>query len=182
MSGELEEGKYFRILSFGRLLASRSMNPIDVCSADNGGPGTYSQLLIMGEYMARIAHDEGVEPQCVYPADYFDLIGGVGFGGCVIGTSLHLHSYLGSLAALMLGHLRMNVDQAIKELIAVGCAVFPLNAPRNQEPRENMGALREAIKGLLRSQDLPLDLMMDDERRPSPMCKVCVLHGHESFK
>ena len=88
MNREHEERKYFRILSFGRLLAPRSVNPIDVCSPDNGGPGTYSQLLIMGEYMARIAHDEGVEPKNVYPADYFDLIGGVGFGGCVIGVSL----------------------------------------------------------------------------------------------
>jgi hypothetical protein len=44
------------------------------------GPGTYFQLLIVivKEYMSRLANDLGVEE--VYPADYFDLMG-VGFGG-----------------------------------------------------------------------------------------------------
>ena len=50
-------------------------------SADSGGPGTYSQLLILKEYMNRLANDLGVSEEDVYPADYFDLIGGVGFGG-----------------------------------------------------------------------------------------------------
>ena len=49
-------------------------------STDNGGPGTYSQLLIVKEYMARIAHDFEVDECDIYPADYFDLMGGVGFG------------------------------------------------------------------------------------------------------
>jgi hypothetical protein len=49
--------------------------------ADSGGPGTYSQLLILKEYMSRLANDLGVNEEDVYPADYFDLMGGVGFGG-----------------------------------------------------------------------------------------------------
>jgi len=48
---------------------------------DNGGPGTYSQLLILKEYMARLANDLDVAEEDVYPADYFDMMGGVGFGG-----------------------------------------------------------------------------------------------------
>jgi hypothetical protein len=48
---------------------------------DNGGPGTYSQLLILKEYMSRLASDLGVLEDDVHPADYFDLMGGVGFGG-----------------------------------------------------------------------------------------------------
>ena len=47
---------------------------------DNGGPGTYSQLLILKEYMARLANDLDVAEEDVYPADYFDMMGGVGFG------------------------------------------------------------------------------------------------------
>jgi len=31
--------------------------------------------------MNRLANDLGVGEEEVYPADYFDLIGGVGFGG-----------------------------------------------------------------------------------------------------
>jgi hypothetical protein len=50
---------------------------------DSGGPGTYSQLLILKEFMSRLANDAGVSEDEVYPADYFDLLGGVGFGGCV---------------------------------------------------------------------------------------------------
>ena len=54
----------------------------DVCTGvDSGGPGTYSQLLILKEYMSRISNESGVNEQDVYPADYFDLMGGVGFGG-----------------------------------------------------------------------------------------------------
>jgi hypothetical protein len=49
--------------------------------ADSGGPGTYSQLLILKEYMSRLANDLEVAEEDIYPADYFDLMGGVGFGG-----------------------------------------------------------------------------------------------------
>ena len=33
--------------------------------------------------MVRLANDLGINEEDVYPADYFDLIGGVGFGGYV---------------------------------------------------------------------------------------------------
>jgi len=36
--------------------------------------------------MSRLAHDMRVSEDEVYPADYFDLMGGVGFGGCVCYT------------------------------------------------------------------------------------------------
>jgi hypothetical protein len=48
---------------------------------DSGGPGTYSQLLILKEYASRLATDLGISEDDVYLADYFDLMGGVGFGG-----------------------------------------------------------------------------------------------------
>jgi hypothetical protein len=50
--------------------------------ADSGGPGTYSQLLILKDYMSRLSNDLDVIEDGLYPADYFDLMGGVGFGGC----------------------------------------------------------------------------------------------------
>jgi len=31
--------------------------------------------------MSRLANDLGLEEEDVHPADYFDLMGGVGFGG-----------------------------------------------------------------------------------------------------
>ena len=62
------------------------MSSVHSPSTDNGGPGTYSQLLLMKEYMSRIAWDLKVKPDDVYPADHFHLIGGVGFGGYVSHT------------------------------------------------------------------------------------------------
>jgi len=53
----------------------------DVRGADSGGPGTFSQLLILKEYTSRLADESGVSNEDVYPADYFNLMGGVGFGG-----------------------------------------------------------------------------------------------------
>ncbi len=59
----------------------REVRASDILYEDSGGPGTYSQLLILKEYMSRLAIDLDVPEEEVYPADYFDLIGGVGFGG-----------------------------------------------------------------------------------------------------
>jgi hypothetical protein len=47
---------------------------------DGGGPGCFSQLVILDEVMGRIAHDKQLDRKTMYPADYFDLMGGVGFG------------------------------------------------------------------------------------------------------
>lgn len=59
--------------------------------ADNGGPGTHSQLLILKECMSRLANDLGVSEDEVYPVDYFDLMGGVGFGGYVYYSICRVH-------------------------------------------------------------------------------------------
>jgi hypothetical protein len=47
---------------------------------DGGGPGCFSQLVILDEIMGRIAHDKQLDRKSMYPADYFDLMGGIGFG------------------------------------------------------------------------------------------------------
>jgi hypothetical protein len=71
------------ILSLGMsfIRIRREVGATDMFTPDNGGPGTYSQLLILKEYMTRLASDLGTSEDDVYPADYFDLMGGVGFGG-----------------------------------------------------------------------------------------------------
>jgi hypothetical protein len=56
--------------------------------------------------MGRLAIDLGIsESDDVYPADHFDLMGGVGFGGCVW-HPLFKPNLTGDcrLVALMLGH------------------------------------------------------------------------------
>jgi hypothetical protein len=54
---------------------------------DGGGPGCFSQLVLLDEVMSRIAHDKSIDKKQMYPADYFDLIGGVGFGASVLELS-----------------------------------------------------------------------------------------------
>jgi hypothetical protein len=82
---DLDEG--ICILSFGKESHFReksdnvlSNNPYHL---DSCGPGTYSQLLLVKEYAKRLATDLGVHGHELCPADHFDLIGGVGFGGYV---------------------------------------------------------------------------------------------------
>lgn len=50
---------------------------------DGGGPGSISQLRLIGEYVTRLAHDLKVDVDTLLPAECFDLIGGSGFGGYV---------------------------------------------------------------------------------------------------
>jgi hypothetical protein len=85
MSTNRGAGDGICILSFGTSSSSiQQVGAIDLHPrADSGGPGTYSQLLILKECMSRLANDLGVLEDEVYPADYFDLMGGVGFGGYI---------------------------------------------------------------------------------------------------
>jgi hypothetical protein len=80
--------KGIRILSLGMhiVFSQDASHDIDVLNEDSGGPGTYSQLLTIKEFMIRLAHDLGIDDGDAYPADYFDLMGGVGFGGYVFKT------------------------------------------------------------------------------------------------
>jgi hypothetical protein len=83
MSTEEAERKAICIMSFGMALTQACTQSATHLfhRVDNGGPGTYSQLLILKEYMSRLANDLNVAEEELYPADYFDLMGGVGFGG-----------------------------------------------------------------------------------------------------
>jgi hypothetical protein len=75
-----KENRYVSLASVCRLIEPGS-SALLTSLADSGGPGTYSQLLILKEMMRRLATDLGVNEDVVYPADHFDLMGGVGFGG-----------------------------------------------------------------------------------------------------
>jgi hypothetical protein len=104
MSANEEEGKAICILSFGMpFKRTREVGATYLYCADSGGPGMYSQLLILKEFMRRLAHDLGVAEDEIYPADHFDLMGGVGFGGCAfidrLGSCSHIYFQLYSCHA-----------------------------------------------------------------------------------
>jgi hypothetical protein len=165
-----------RILSLGMhiVLSWDADSEIDGTNKDSGGPGTYSQLLILKEYMVRLASDLGIDEGDVYPADYFDLMGGVGFGGYVVSYTETIPHHLYRLVAILLGHLRMNVDEAIEALLDLALAIFP-GDPTNTDTETRTRRLRESVEGLLQTREVPLDRKMQDKGEELAGCKVYVL-------
>ncbi|KIM20957.1 hypothetical protein M408DRAFT_305863 [Serendipita vermifera MAFF 305830] len=133
-----------------------------VLSFDNGGPGTYSQLLILKEYMDRLASDLRVSEDDVYPADYFDLIGGVGFGGYVSHRYFGVISFHSSLAAFVFGHLRMNMNQAIDTLLAVTALLSFDNSDDDTIREDNSTTLKEFLERMLHARGITPDAKMND--------------------
>ncbi|KAH8748437.1 acyl transferase/acyl hydrolase/lysophospholipase [Diaporthe sp. PMI_573] len=82
--------------------------PPRILSLDGGGIRGKSSLLILENIMERIRESQGLN-QVPRPCDYFDLIGGTSTGGII---------------AIMLGRLRMTVDECIQAYDKVGQAAF----------------------------------------------------------
>ena len=180
MSTTGDEHDGIRILSLGMsLLLGSQISAIHLQPrADSGGPGTYSQLLILKEYMSRLAHDMRVSEDEVYPADHFDLMGGVGFGGCVCCIrSPPVFLYSCRLAVVALGLLRMNVNQAIDAVVAVASAVFPEDSHEAIERSERSRNLKAVVEGMLQARKIPVDTKMYDPIHRSK-CKVLVHSNH----
>jgi hypothetical protein len=129
--------------------------------------------------MSRIAHDKKLDKKTMCPGDYFDLMGGVGFGAyvfislyTVLKSSIKL--ILSSYIAFMLGALRMTVKDAMKELHAVGSKLRMDESNELLSPKERLDILKEEIKEVLRRKDVPVDIELQDERFSSLPCKVQV--------
>ncbi|KIM21557.1 hypothetical protein M408DRAFT_102455, partial [Serendipita vermifera MAFF 305830] len=132
---------------------------ICILSFDSGGPGTYSQLLILKEYMARLSSDLQIAADDVYPADYFDLMGGVGFGG---------------LVAFMLGHLRMNVNQAIDTLFTVTAHLSFDDSNDGIDRENNSTILKEFLESMLQKRGISPETKMSDIDVSSKQSKVAI--------
>jgi hypothetical protein len=113
-----------------------------------------SQLRILDEFMLRLAFKPDAEVDELRPADYFDLMGGVGFGGFV---------------ALLLGRLRMTTSQAMEELATTGTETFS-KGDGIVNPDVNMARLRKAIEGMLERHGHALDIKLRDSS--DNRCKV----------
>ncbi|CAE6421411.1 unnamed protein product [Rhizoctonia solani] len=82
--------------------------PLHILSLDGGDVRSLSSLIIFREFIARLEKTPGVTKP-VIPADYFDLI---------VGTST------GGIMALMLGRLRMSVDEVLDTYLTLSKRVF----------------------------------------------------------
>ncbi|KKF92490.1 Vegetative incompatibility protein HET-E-1 [Ceratocystis platani] len=82
--------------------------PVWLLSLDGGGVYGLSSLLILENIMECIQKSEGLS-EVPRPCDRFDLIGGTGTGGII---------------AIMLGRLKMSIDQSIKEYKRLASEIF----------------------------------------------------------
>jgi hypothetical protein len=122
--------------------------------------------------MVRLANDLGINEGDVYPADYFDLIGGVGFGGYVFQDSEAISHHLLRLVTILLGHLWMNVDEAIDALLNVALAVFPDSPHPELDQGMRTRRLSESVEAILQTRGIPFDRKMQDTDDESVGCKV----------
>ncbi|KIM27411.1 hypothetical protein M408DRAFT_71387, partial [Serendipita vermifera MAFF 305830] len=74
---------------------------------------------------------------------------------------------LSRLVAIMLGHLRMAVDQVVDGLLAIVSAVFPFGVEEELDLDRNTKNLTQAVEKMLHAAGIPLDIKMNDTRRPS---------------
>ncbi|KIM26165.1 hypothetical protein M408DRAFT_197093 [Serendipita vermifera MAFF 305830] len=132
---------------------------ICIASFDGGGPGSMSQLVMMQEILRRSFEDPTDESDEPCPADYWDMMGGVGFGG---------------LSALMLGCLRLSAEQAMEELATIGTTIFARREDEIVTPDSNTNMLKEAIEDLLRRHKYPIGLKLNDKNFRHGRCKVVV--------
>ncbi|KIM19605.1 hypothetical protein M408DRAFT_197745 [Serendipita vermifera MAFF 305830] len=138
---------------------SESRQGLCIASFDGGGPGVISQLIMLQEITRRSSYDhlnDGEEP-C--PAESWDMMGGVGFGG---------------LSALMLGCLRLSMEEAMEELAVIGAAIFTRRVDEIITPDSNMARLKEAVEDMLRRYKYPTDIKLKDKRLQIGRCKVVV--------
>ncbi|KAH8742904.1 acyl transferase/acyl hydrolase/lysophospholipase [Diaporthe sp. PMI_573] len=113
--------------------------PPRILSLDGGGIRGKSSLLILENIMERIRESQGLN-QVPRPCEYFDLIGGTSTGGII---------------AIMLGRLRMTVNECIQAYDKVSEAAFTPKRRIFPLPAEPKGAfsataLEKAIKQVVR--------------------------------
>ncbi|KAG9125176.1 hypothetical protein FRC07_008679 [Ceratobasidium sp. 392] len=121
------------------------LRPLRLLSLDGGGVRGISSLRILKAIMDRISPG-------TLPCDYFDLIGGTSTGG---------------LIAIMLGRLRMSVDDCIKQYHRLAKKIFKRNKAvqigsfASGENRFSPANLEEAIKTVV-SKKSPENTKMAD--------------------
>ncbi|QRV73665.1 patatin-like phospholipase protein [Ceratobasidium sp. AG-Ba] len=133
---------------------------VRLLSFDGGGIRGLSSLLILKEVMARIQRIEGLsEPPL--PWRYFDMITGTSTGG---------------LIAIMLGRLRMSVDEAIACYTLLSERIFSETKHKWQDGRFKTSNLERTIKQIVHDHtaDRDEDTRMSDLRPDGASCRVFV--------
>ncbi|KAF8158515.1 acyl transferase/acyl hydrolase/lysophospholipase [Crassisporium funariophilum] len=132
--------------------------PLRLLSLDGGGVRGISSLHVLKAIMSKVAGDPNAKP-----CDYFDMMAGTSTGG---------------LIAIMLGRLRMTVDQCIEAYEKLASKIFNAGIMSKIENGSVTGArysatvLEQAIKDIVKQYTGNADEPMRD---PQDECKVFVL-------
>ena len=123
---------------------------------DGGGIRGLSSLMILSQIMENINHEDPPKP-----CDYFDLIGGTSTGG---------------ILAIMLGRLRMSVDECIDAYTRLSSTVFVkikhrISIRGNIQGRFDGNALEKVVTDELRKCGLSENTLLK-EPAESDGCKV----------
>ncbi|RYP34899.1 hypothetical protein DL768_011033 [Monosporascus sp. mg162] len=123
---------------------------------DGGGVRGLSSLMILRRLMATVNPESPPKPR-----EYFDMIGGTSTGGII---------------AVMLGRLRMTVDECIEAYTSLSDEVFEkkshrVNIKGKLQGRFDTAELERAIKQILRDRGLSEETLLRDTDGP---CKVFV--------
>ncbi|KAL8330853.1 hypothetical protein RB593_001686 [Gaeumannomyces tritici] len=129
---------------------------IHLLALDGGGVRGLSCLMILRRLMATVDPDSPPKP-----CDYFDMIGGTSTGG---------------LIAVMLGRLRMSVDECIEAYTSLSDKVFEKKCHRvtikgKLQGRFDSAELERAIKQIVQQRGQAEDALLKDLQAP---CKVFV--------
>jgi hypothetical protein len=92
----------------------------------------------------------------------------------VIHSGKYYLTHMPSFAALMLGYLRMTVDEAINALLTITRAVFVCDLDVEASLESNMKKIKSAIEDMLRARNIQGDTKMYDKSAQAVKCKVCV--------
>lgn len=128
---------------------------------DGGGVRGLSSLMILQHLMSAV--DPESPPK---PCDYFDMIGGTSTGG---------------LIAIMLGRLRMTVDECITAYTSLSDKVFEKKSHRvtikgKLQGRFNAAELEQAVKSILIDRGFAENALLKDS--DDAACKVYVLYRY----
>ncbi|KAI4139929.1 MAG: hypothetical protein L6R39_006038 [Caloplaca ligustica] len=130
---------------------------IRLLALDGGGVRGLSSLLILQQLMETIDPDSPPKP-----CDYFDMIGGTSTGG---------------LIAIMLGRLKLSIDECIESYLSISEQVFQKKRHRvttkgNIQGRFDSTELERAIKQVVTKQGLDEDALLKETSGGT--CKVFV--------
>ncbi|KAF2684302.1 FabD/lysophospholipase-like protein [Lentithecium fluviatile CBS 122367] len=132
-----------------------SKKDLRLLALDGGGVRGLSALMILQQLM------ETVDPESPpKPCDYFDMIGGTSTGG---------------LIAIMLGRLKMSIDECISAYLSMSNKIFQKKRHRvtvkgKIQGRFDSDALKLAVKDIIKQQGVQEDALLKDA--PDAACKV----------